>query len=83
MQLSTEHIHIIEDHDPIRVQFQTQTVSDEEFAQFLKQSGESMREGGLLKTEGQDGQVDQSVEYLVERGVDVKELRDGEAPPSL
>ena len=37
----------------------------------------------VVEIEGEDAEVDLSVSYLVERGVEVKELRDGEAPPKL
>ncbi len=37
----------------------------------------------VVEIEGADGQVNDSVAYLLERGVEVKELLDGESPPAL
>ena len=37
----------------------------------------------VVEIEGAEDAIIQSVDYLVERGVEVQELRDGEQPPEL
>ena len=37
----------------------------------------------VVEIEGIAGSVDDSIAYLVERGVDVQEIMDGEEPPKL
>ncbi|MFT5733843.1 MAG: hypothetical protein ACJA2W_000303 [Planctomycetota bacterium] len=37
----------------------------------------------VVEIEGNDEAIVESVGYLVERGVEVRELRDGEQPPEL
>jgi hypothetical protein len=50
MLLGTEHIWIIDDFDPVRIQYQTQTVSNQEFALFLSRQSASITDAMKRKT---------------------------------
>ena len=53
MSLGTDHILVVCDLDPIRLQYQTRTTSDEEFAEFLGKQSRSLHEAADLLQRGE------------------------------
>lgn len=51
---STEHIHVIIDHDPIRIQYQSANVTDQEFREFLNRQNDNFVAGARRKAMGID-----------------------------
>jgi hypothetical protein len=51
---STQHIHVITDYDPIRIQYQSANVSDQEFREFLERQKGNFEVGARRKAMGMD-----------------------------